>query len=129
MAATDAIREHMEVVGTDGRHVGTVDKVEGNRIKLTRADDPDGTRAHHHYLPLDAVASVEEGRVKLRLTAGQAAELAIGGRAPGGPEAGLGGAAGMTGDEAPGRISGHAGGGTGGTLGSRGGFGRGGTRG
>jgi hypothetical protein len=118
----------MEVIGTAGRHVGTVDKVDGNRIKLTRADDPDGTRAHHHCLPLDAVASGEEGRVKRRPTVGQAAELAIGGGTPA-PEAGLGGAAGMVDDEAPGRISGHAGGGTGGTLDRRGGFGRGGTRG
>ncbi|MDU2926289.1 DUF2171 domain-containing protein, partial [Bradyrhizobium sp.] len=32
------IREHMEVIGADGAHVGTVDRVEGNRIKLTRKD-------------------------------------------------------------------------------------------
>jgi hypothetical protein len=60
----------MEVIGTDGRHFGTVDKAEGTRIKLTRADAPDGTRVHRHYLPLDPVASVEEGRAELRLTAG-----------------------------------------------------------
>src|SRR5215218_453919 len=47
------IREHMEVVGSDGGHVGTVDKVEGDRIKLTKKDDPDGTGAHHHYLSLE----------------------------------------------------------------------------
>jgi len=29
------IRQHMEVVGSDGRHVGTVDRIEGRRIKLT----------------------------------------------------------------------------------------------
>ena len=27
------IKEHMEVIGADGVHVGTVDKVEGSRIK------------------------------------------------------------------------------------------------
>jgi hypothetical protein len=33
------IRERMEVVGSDGRHVGTVDHLDGNdRIKLTRDD-------------------------------------------------------------------------------------------
>ena len=37
------VREHMEVVGSDGGHVGTVDKVEGDRIKLTKKDDPDGS--------------------------------------------------------------------------------------
>ena len=30
------IKEHMEVIGADGVHVGTVDKVEGDRIKLTK---------------------------------------------------------------------------------------------
>ena len=52
------IREHMEVVGSDGKHVGTVDKVEGDRIKLTKQDDPDGTAQHHHYLPVSSVGSV-----------------------------------------------------------------------
>jgi hypothetical protein len=35
---TDAskIKEHMEVIGADGVHVGTIDKVEDGRIKLTR---------------------------------------------------------------------------------------------
>lgn len=60
------ITEHMEVVGSCGMHVGTVDHVEGDRIKLTRGDDPDGG-GHHHYLPLSAVASVEENRVVLTM--------------------------------------------------------------
>ena len=38
MAGRDDIREHMDVIGADGVHVGTVDKVEGDRIKLTKAD-------------------------------------------------------------------------------------------
>jgi hypothetical protein len=36
------IREHMEIVGSEGKHIGTVDKVEGERIKLTKTDSPDG---------------------------------------------------------------------------------------
>jgi hypothetical protein len=32
MIDTSAIREHMEVVGADGVHVGTVDDVETGRI-------------------------------------------------------------------------------------------------
>jgi hypothetical protein len=32
------IKEHMEVVGSDGQHVGTVDGVEDDRIKLTKSD-------------------------------------------------------------------------------------------
>ncbi|QRM34438.1 DUF2171 domain-containing protein [Microvirga sp. VF16] len=37
---TDAfqIRGHMEVVGSDQEHVGTVDEVEGPRIRLTKTD-------------------------------------------------------------------------------------------
>jgi len=31
-------KEHMEVIGADGGHVGTVDKVEGSRIKITKKD-------------------------------------------------------------------------------------------
>src|ERR1700693_5553407 len=36
------IKEHMEVIGADGVHVGTVDKLEGNRIKLTKKDSGEG---------------------------------------------------------------------------------------
>ena len=32
------ITEHMDIVGADGVHIGTVDKVEGHRIKMTKAD-------------------------------------------------------------------------------------------
>jgi hypothetical protein len=60
------IEEHMEVVGSCGHHVGTVDHVESDRIKLTRNDDPDGGH-HHHFLPVSAVASVEGGRVVLTM--------------------------------------------------------------
>lgn len=69
---TSQIAEHMEVVGDDGGHVGTVDKVEGNRIKLTKSDDPDGTGEHHHYLPLGAVAAVQDGKVRLNMPASAA---------------------------------------------------------
>ena len=64
------IREHMDVVGSDGQHVGTVDKVEGQRIKLTR-NDP-AAQGQHHYLELDTVASVEGGAVRLKSTAADA---------------------------------------------------------
>jgi hypothetical protein len=47
MQGTVNIREHMEVMGADGVHVGTVDRVEaGNRIKLTRSD-PLSEDKHH----------------------------------------------------------------------------------
>lgn len=45
------IAEHMEVIGADGVHVGTVDKVEGNRIKLTKKDSGEGShKGHHHFI-------------------------------------------------------------------------------
>jgi hypothetical protein len=66
MAARDEIREDMEVIGADGVHIGTVDRVEGDRIKLTRADSGQGSHeGHHHYISLGLVATVEEDRVRL----------------------------------------------------------------
>jgi hypothetical protein len=64
MADLSDITEHMEVVGADGVHIGTVDKVEGGRIKLTRADS--GSHGdHHHFISGGLVAAVEDGRVRL----------------------------------------------------------------
>jgi hypothetical protein len=52
------IREHMEVVDSDGEHVGTVDHLEGDAtIKLTRGDSGDGM---HHFIPVDWVESVDD---------------------------------------------------------------------
>jgi hypothetical protein len=69
MPAIDQIREHMEVIGADGAHVGTVDRVEGDRIKLTKADSGEGAhRGHHHFIPVGLVAEVEGDRVRLSAT-------------------------------------------------------------
>jgi len=70
------ITEHMTVVGSDGLHVGTVDHMEDGRIKLTRADDPDGG-GHHHFIALGHVASVDGERVHLNLPAQQARGIAM----------------------------------------------------
>jgi hypothetical protein len=60
------IKEHMEVIGADGVHVGTVDKVEGNRIKLTKKDSGEGShKGHHHYIDRGLVAGVEGDKVRL----------------------------------------------------------------
>jgi hypothetical protein len=40
------IHEHMKVIGKDGVPVGTVDRVEGDRIKLTKKDSPEGHTLH-----------------------------------------------------------------------------------
>ena len=66
------IVEHAPVIGRDGAHVGTVDNVEGDRIKLTKNDDPDGSGQHHHFIALSDVASVEDGRVVLIVSGEQA---------------------------------------------------------
>lgn len=57
------IKEHMEVTDAAGQHVGTVDDVEDDRIKLTRTDSADNM---HHYLPLDAVDRIDDNRVYLK---------------------------------------------------------------
>ena len=64
------IREHMEVIGADGVHVGTVDRVEGNRIKLTKKDSGEGThKGHHHFIARGLVADVEGNKVRLSANA------------------------------------------------------------
>lgn len=66
MSGIDSIREDMEVIGADGVHIGTVDRVEEGRIKLTKADSGQGSHlGHHHYISLGLVATVEEDRVRL----------------------------------------------------------------
>jgi len=70
MAGTDEIREDMEVIGADGVHVGTVDRVDGDRIKLTRADSGLGAHeGHHHYLSRGLIAGVEGDKVRLSANA------------------------------------------------------------
>ena len=60
------IKEHMEVIGADGVHIGTVDKIEGPRIKLTKKDSGEGQhKGHHHFIKLSLVAAVEGSKVRL----------------------------------------------------------------
>lgn len=73
MTEASDIREHMEVIGADGVHVGTVDRVEDGAIKLTKADSGQGSHeGHHHTLPLGLVAAVEGDQVRLSATAANA---------------------------------------------------------
>jgi hypothetical protein len=66
MFAATEIKEHMEVVGADGRHVGTVDHLDGeDQIKLTRGDSADG---EHHFLAVDLVERVDD-KVHLKVSA------------------------------------------------------------
>ncbi|WP_375545962.1 DUF2171 domain-containing protein [Tsuneonella litorea] len=57
------INEHMEVADCNGRHLGTVDEVEDDTIKLTRSDSSDGL---HHFIPVDQVDKIDDNRVYLK---------------------------------------------------------------
>jgi len=55
---TANIKEHMEVKGADGTHVGTVDRVEaGDRIKLTKTDPL--AQGQHHFIEHDWIDHVD----------------------------------------------------------------------
>ena len=70
MADLSQIKEHAEVIGADGVHVGTVDAIDGNRIKLTKRDSGQGShKGHHHYIDGGLVAMVEDGTVRLSANA------------------------------------------------------------
>lgn len=70
MAGFDDIREHMDVIGADGVHIGTVDKIEGDRIKLTKVDSGmGGHEGHHHYISRGLVADIEGDKVRLSANA------------------------------------------------------------
>lgn len=70
MSGFEDIREHMEVIGADGVHLGTVDRIEGDRIKLTKADSGTGEHeGHHHFISRGLVAEVEGEQVRLSANA------------------------------------------------------------
>ena len=71
--ALTRVAEHMEVVGSDGAHVGTVDKVRGDRILLTKNDKDAG--GHHHSIPSRWIETVEGQTVTIRKTAEEAQTL------------------------------------------------------
>lgn len=78
MVDASQIKEHAEIIGADGTHVGTVDKVEGDRIKLTKNDSPqteDGQGAKHHYISLGLVADIEDGKVRLSANGAEAVQF------------------------------------------------------
>jgi hypothetical protein len=71
-----SVKRHMEVIGADGVHIGTVDRVENGRIKLARADSGEGHhKGHHHFIDLGLVADVEGQKVRLSANAAVAVTL------------------------------------------------------
>ena len=72
----DKLKEHMEVIGADGVHVGVIDRVENNRIKLTKADSGQGQhKGHHHFVDVGLVSEIEGDKVRLSANAAVAVTL------------------------------------------------------
>ena len=69
MVDPSAIREHLEVVGSDGEHVGRVDRIHGDQIELAKLDLAAGFK--HHLIPVSWVERVDE-HVHLNLTRDEA---------------------------------------------------------
>lgn len=65
MTNASQIAEHMEVVGSDGHHVGKVDHVLGQDIELAKLDLGAGLK--HHIIPLTWVDRIDD-KVHLNLS-------------------------------------------------------------
>lgn len=63
------VQPHQEVVGSDGQHVGTVDRVQGDRILLTKSDQD--AHGHHHSIPCSWIKNVGD-KVEIEKTAQEA---------------------------------------------------------
>jgi len=61
MVDASQIKEHMEIKGSDGTHIGTVDRVEGDRIKLAKSDPASG--GTHRYMDVAQVEEIKNGCV------------------------------------------------------------------
>ena len=75
MSGFEDIREHMKVIGADGAPIGTVDRVEDNRIKLIRHDSGEAHQGHHHFIPRGLVADVKGDTVRLSANGDVVADL------------------------------------------------------
>lgn len=67
------IKEHMEVADNSGQHVGTVDEIVDDRIKLTKSDSTDGA---HHFIAVGQVDRIDDNRIYLK--AGTPVPLGVG---------------------------------------------------
>lgn len=70
MIQTSQVREHMEVVGSDGKHVGRVDHVRGDQIELAKLDLGSGLK--HHLIPIAWVDHVDGDNLCLSITEDEA---------------------------------------------------------
>ena len=60
------IKEHMEVTDCNGQHVGTVDDVKDDAIKLTKSDSADDI---HHFVAIDDIEKIDDNRIYLKQSA------------------------------------------------------------
>ena len=67
MISDTQIREHMEVVGSDGDHVGRVDRLLGEEIELAKIDLGSGMK--HHLIPRSWVEMADGDKLRLSMTA------------------------------------------------------------
>ncbi|MBV9511682.1 MAG: DUF2171 domain-containing protein [Caulobacteraceae bacterium] len=70
MIQTSQIKEHMEVVSSDGRHVGRVDHVKGSEIELAKFDFGAGLK--HHMIPMGWIEEIDGEQIHLNMTADEA---------------------------------------------------------
>ena len=68
MINAESIHEQMEVVGSDGKHIGKVDHVLGSDLQLTRSLGA----GSHHLLPLTYVDAISGDKVRLSITEDEA---------------------------------------------------------
>jgi hypothetical protein len=64
--ADNGIQNGMEVISADGVHVGKVDHMDGDRIRLAKQDR--GSGGKHHYISEGLVAGVEGDKVRLSVS-------------------------------------------------------------
>jgi hypothetical protein len=70
MMHVDQIREGLEVVGKDRGHVGTVDALVGQLLKLKKNDPASG--GTHHYLDIGLISDIRDDTIHLLVTADDA---------------------------------------------------------
>jgi hypothetical protein len=68
MVDLSLLRESLEVVGSDGEHVGRVDHIHGDRIELARLDLGAGFK--HHMIPVSWIDHVD-AHVHLKKNSGE----------------------------------------------------------
>ena len=60
------IKKHAPVIGADGVHIGTVDRVHAGLIRLAKIDSSDDKQ---HTIKTSLIAEIEDGTVRLSANA------------------------------------------------------------